>query len=128
MISYLAQIALELRALGFDEVVFDQFLFPDSTGYRFSSDRQEALSTAANTLSNTCGASYFAVSFVSRSSFQLPEGRSRLYLSDVQAGSVAAVAGNVTVPDTAINLVFLTEVHDTRYDVYSVLRPITAMK
>lgn len=128
VINYLAQIATELKSLGFDEVVFDQFLFPDSEGYRFSGDRQEALSTAANTLVTTCATNYFAVSFASRSTFQLPEGRSRLYLQNVEAGNVASVAGNVTVPDKAINLVFLTEVHDTRFDVYSVLRPITAMK
>lgn len=128
VVSYLAQIATELKTLGFDEVVFDQFLFPDSEGYRFSGDRQETLSTAANTLVSTCATNYFAVSFVSRSTFQLPEGRSRLYLQNVEAGSVAAVAEGVTVPDKAIQLVFLAEVHDTRFDVYSVLRPITAMK
>ena len=128
VISYLAQIAAELKGLGFDEVVFDQFLFPDSEGYRFSGDRQESLSAAANTLVGTCATNSFAVSFVSRATFQLPEGRSRLYLQNVEAGNVASVAGNVTVPDKAINLVFLTEVHDTRFDVYSVLRPITAMK
>lgn len=127
-ISYLAQIATELKSLGFDEVVFDQFLFPDSDGYRFGGDRQEALSTAANTLVSTCATNYFAVSFVSRSTFQLPEGRSRLYLQNVEAGNVASVASEVTVPDHAINLVFLTEVHDTRFDVYSVMRPITVMK
>lgn len=128
VISYLAQIAAELKDLGFDEVVFDQFLFPDSEGYRFSGDRQESLSAAANTLVSTCATNSFAVSFVSRATFQLPEGRSRLYLQNVEAGNVASVAGGVTVPDKAINLVFLTEVHDTRFDVYSVLRPITAMK
>ena len=128
VVTYLAQIALELKSLGFDEVVFDQFLFPESNGYRFGEDRQETLATAAKTLVDTCATNAFAVSFVSTSAFQLPESRSRLYLQNVEAGDVAAVAGDVTVPDTAINLVFLTEVHDTRFDVYGVLRPITAMK
>lgn len=127
-INYLAQIASELKSLGFNEVVFDQFIFPDSDGYRFSGDRQEALFNAANTLVSTCATNYFAVSFASRPTFQLPEGRSRLYLQDVEAGDVASVAGNITVPDKAINLVFLADVHDTRFDVYSVLRPVTAMR
>lgn len=126
--SYLVQIATELRSLGFDEVVFDQFLFPESTKYRFSGDRQTALTQAADSLIDTCATSSFAVSFVSTSGFQLPEGRCRLYLKDVDAGNVANVATSVAVPDNTIHLVFLTEFHDTRYDVYSVLRPITAMK
>ena len=128
VIAYLVQIATELRSMGFDEVVFDQFLFPDSKGYRFSGDKQEALATAAATLVEECGTNYFAVSFVSTSSFQLPEGRSRLYLWNVDAGDTQTVASSVAVPDSTIHLVFLTEFHDTRFDVYSVLRPITAMK
>lgn len=128
VISYLVQIATELRGMGFDEVVFDQFLFPDSTGYRFSGDRQEALATAASTLVEECSTTYFAVSFVSTSSLQLPEGRSRLYLQNVDAGNTESVASNLVVADKTINLVFLTEFHDTRFDAYSVLRPITAMK
>lgn len=128
VISYLVQIATELRSMGFDEVVFDQFLFPDSSGYRFSGDKQEALATAASTLVEECGTNYFAVSFVSTSSFQLPEGRSRLYLQGIDAGNTESVAANLAVADKTINLVFLTEFHDTRFDAYSVLRPITAIK
>lgn len=128
VMSYLVQITTELKSLGFDEVVFDQFCFPDSDGYRFGSDKQTALATAANTLVGTCATNSFAVSFISNTSLALPEGRCRLYLQNVEAGSAAGVAESVTVPDKAINLVFLTEVHDTRFDAYSVLRPITAMK
>jgi hypothetical protein len=126
--SYLVQIATELRGLGFDEVVFDQFLFPDSTKYRFSGEKQEALSQAADKLIDTCATSSFAVSFVSTEYFQLPEGRSRLYLRDVEPADLGKVSSTVAVPDNTIHLVFLTAYHDTRYDAYSVLRPITAMR
>lgn len=128
VISYLVQIATELKSMGFDEVVFDQFRFPDSDGYRFSQDKQQALADAASTLADTCATNAFCVSFVSTTSLQLPEKRCRLYLQGVDAGDVVSMAENVTVPDKTIQLVFLTEVHDTRYDAYSVLRPITAMK
>ena len=128
VITHLVQIATELRALGFDEVVFDQFLFPDSKGYRFSGDKQEALNTAAATLAENCVTQYFAVSFVSTSELAVPAERSRLYLKDVEAGRVDNEAAAVAVLDPAIHLVFLTEYHDTRYDAYGVLRPITAMK
>ena len=126
--SYLVQIATELRGLGFDEVVFDQFVFPDSTKYRFSGEKQEALNQAADKLVDTCATSSFAVSFVSTEYFQLPEGRSRLYLRDVEPADLGKVSSTVAVPDNTINLVFLTAYHDTRYDAYSVLRPITAMR
>ena len=126
--SYLVQIATELRGLGFDEVVFDQFVFPDSTKYRFSGDKQEALTQAADKLVDTCATSSFAVSFVSTQNFQQPEGRSRLYLTGVEPADLNKVASSVAVPDNIINLVFLTAYHDTRYDAYSVLRPITAMR
>ena len=126
--SYLVQIATELRGLGFDEVVFDQFVFPDSTKYRFSGEKQEALNQAADKLVDTCATSSFAVSFVSTEYFQLPEGRSRLYLRDVEPADLGKVSSTVAVPDNTINLVFLTAYHDTRYDTYSVLRPITAMR
>ena len=79
-------------------------------------------------MTENCATGSFAVSFVSTSSFTLPEGRGRLYLKDVDAGYVVSVADKVAVPDKLINLVFLTEYHDTRFDAYSVLRPITAMK
>jgi hypothetical protein len=39
----------------------------------------------------------------------------------LQAADAAQSSG---IADTAVNLVFLTELHDTRFDVYSVLRPI----
>ncbi len=128
VISYLAQIATELRIMGFDEVVFDQFLFPDSTGYRFNGTKSQALTNAAATLVDTCATKSFAVSFVSTQELQLPEGRCRLYMKNVDAGHVDDVMETVTVPDLTIHLVFLTEFHDTRYDVCGALRPVTAMK
>ena len=36
-----------------------------------------------------------------------------------------AVAETLTVPDKAINLVYLTDVGDTRFDAFGVLRPLT---
>lgn len=128
VIGYLAQIATELRTMGFDEVVFDQFLFPDSQYYRFDGNKTQALSKAAATLVETCGSKNFAVSFASTQDLELPEGRCRLYLRNVDAGQVDNVMEAVTVPDLTIHLVFLTEFHDTRYDECGALRPITAMK
>jgi hypothetical protein len=47
-------------------------------------------------------------------------------VENATATEAAAIARDSGIADTAINLVFLTENHDTRFDVYSVLRPLSA--
>lgn len=124
-VNYLMRIASELKELGFDEVVFSEFRFPDSDGYTFSGDRTEALTNAANTLVSTCATDSFAVSFSSTDrGFPLPEGRSRLYLTGVQAADVDDVAAEIQLEDKEIRLVFMAESNDTRFDLYSVMRPL----
>ena len=125
-ISYLVQIVNELKSLGFDEVVFEAFRFPDTQYMRFDGNKDEALATAAKTLVTTCTTDNFAVSFVQKAGFPLPEGRSRLYIEGAEAGAAATLAQETGLQNTAVNLVFLTEVHDTRFDAYSVLRPLDA--
>ena len=61
------------------------------------------------------------------SAFQIPEGRSRLYLENISAKTVDAIAATVQVPNTITNLVFVATTNDTRYDAYSALKPITLM-
>ena len=124
-VSYLVEIVTELKSLGFDEVVFDEFRFPDTDNLKFSGDKLEVLNNTAKTLVTTCATNNFAISFVSGvSGFALPEGRCRLYVTGAAATQVADIAANSGVADNTINLVFLTEVHDTRFNDYSVLRPI----
>ena len=73
-----------------------------------------------------CGSSRFAVSFVvSDSEFALPAGRTRIYLEGITASEAKQQAEKATVPDNLINLGFITDLKDSRFDNYSVLRPIT---
>ena len=124
-VTYLVEIVTELRSLGFDEVVFDNYCFPPTQELKFSGDRAEALNTTANTLVATCADQSFAVSFVAGAEGLLPvSGRSRLYMTDVAAIQAAQVAEASGVEDPAIGLVFLTENHDTRFNEFSVLRPL----
>lgn len=125
-ISYLVQIINELKELGFDEVVLYDFYFPKTDSIVFKADKTEALSSAARTLVTTCATDYFAVSFVMDTDFTLPEGRCRMYKRDVSAAEAAGIAGASGLADPAVRLVFLTENHDTRFDSYSVLRPLSA--
>lgn len=125
-LSYLTQIIVELRSLGFDEVVLDDFCFPqNTTSIMINGDRTELLTKAADVLLSACATDSFAVSFVKTENFTPPQGRSRLYLTGMDASQAADAAQNSGVADTAINLVFLTELHDTRFNVYSVMRPLS---
>ena len=85
------------------------------------------MSTTAALLVQNCSAANFAVSFTGQSaSFPLPEGRCRLYIQDAAAADAATIAQESGLADPAVYLVFVTEFHDTRFDAYSVLRPLAA--
>ena len=124
-LSYLTQIIMELKNLGFDEVVLEDFCFPETTSILVNGDKAELLTNAANILLSACATDRFAVSFVKTADFTMPQGRTRLYLTGMDASQAASAAQNSGVADTAVNLVFLTELHDTRFNVYSVLRPLS---
>lgn len=123
--SYLTGIANELRALGFNEVVFLDFHFPDTENIVFSGDKAQALTNAAQTLVDNCGTRSFAVSFEGGEGFVPPEGRSRVYVTGSDALGAKTIAESSGVADVTINLVFVTDLYDTRFDEYSVLRPLS---
>ena len=123
--SYLTDIATELRIKGFDEIVFTDFCFPDSPEIEFSGNKVTAVQEAADTLVESCASDRFAVSFLATdSTIQPVTGRSRLYITNVAAENAATAAAAYAVEDPAVNLVFLTDSYDTRYENYSVLRPM----
>lgn len=126
-ISYLIQIINELKALGFDEVVLDGFQFPNTSNVVFSGNKTETLANCARQLVDACATDSFAVSFsVESSTFVLPEGRCRMYLENVEASKAKSQAEKSGIEDVTINLVFLTETQDTRFNAYSVLRPLSS--
>lgn len=125
-INYLVNIINELKKLGFDEVVFYDFCFPETDGIVFKQDKTEALTNTAQLLVDTCATDTFAISFVGKPDFPLPDGRSRLYMEGVEAAQAAALAGQTGLEDPSVYLVFLTDLHDTRFDAYSVMRPLSA--
>lgn len=124
-LTYLIQITKELRDLGFDEVVFQDFYVPESNKIVFDADRKEAVEAAAATLVTACATDHFTVSFLAyRPDLILPEDNCRLYLAAVAAVEVQDVLAQVTATDTLRNVVFLAETNDTRYDVCGTLRPL----
>lgn len=126
-LNWVSSIVLELRNKGFNEVLLTDFQFPDSDQYIFDGDKNEALLKAVDTLMETCGNEKFVLSFsVTDPAFALPEGRSRLYLENVDPKSVGATAAKATITNPEIRLVFIAETNDTRFNDYSVFRSIRA--
>ena len=124
-VAYLIQLLTELRRMGFDEVVFSDYRFPETDKIVFSGDKMTALTATAATLVKACATERFCVSFTrSYADLSLPAGRTRLYLTGISATNAAAMAEKTGFTDPSIQLVFLTELDDTRYDEFCVLRPI----
>ena len=123
--SWISSVVLELRDMGFNEVLLTDFRFPKSDKYIFTGDKVAALQTAAATLVSSCAADDFTLSFgVDDPTFALPQGRCRMYLTGVTANGIGQTVSQVTVEDPAVQLAFIAETGDTRYDDYSVLRSL----
>ncbi len=126
-ITYLTSIVKELQGLGFDEVVFTDFRFPNTEEISFEGNRAETIIDAAKSMVTSCATDTFTVSFASSDpNFPIPGGRSRLYLTGVDAANVQSTVDSVPVQDKQIHLVLLTDSNDTRFDTFNVVRPITA--
>ncbi len=125
VINHLSSMILELRDMGFDEVLLDNFRFPVSDQYIFDGDKPAALQTCVEKLVEACASDNFVISFcVEDPAFPLAEGRTRLYLNNIDPSNIGRQVSLATVADPEIRLVFLCETGDTRYDEYSVLRSI----
>lgn len=122
-LNYLVQVITELRNLGFDEVMLYDFRFPNTDKIRFQGDKAEALQNAAATLAQACTTDTFALSFVS-SQITLPEGRCRLYAEGIPASDIPGFVSGLNLTDPVAQVVFLTDLLDTRFEAYSVLRPL----
>lgn len=126
-LDYLTRITLELRLMGFDEVVYTNFRFPNTDQIIFEGDKAQALADAAAALAKDCTTDRFFLSFTSADpAFPLPEGNCRLYLHDIPAANIYDTVDSSVVEDPSLQLLFLTTLNDTRYDEYCVLRPLSS--
>ncbi len=125
VLSYLIQITRELQRMGFDEVVFKDFCFPDTDKLSFEGDRDQVIAKAAKTLVTACASDSFLISFQTYDpGFPLPEGNCRLYLQDVAAADAESILAASGLENAAKRIVFLAETNDTRYDAAGTLRPL----
>ena len=124
-VGWLTSIILELRGLGFDEVVLDEFMVPAGQRVVYNGDVTTDLSETAARLLNNVTTNSFTLSFcVPSINFTLPEGRCRMFLSGVPARDVEITAAQAAITDPQIRLVFVADSKDTRYDTYGVVRII----
>lgn len=126
-ILWLQEIILELKNLGFDEVVLSEYRIPNTENIVFKEDRAETIKKTAQTLVTTCATDSFAVSFLvdDGTSFPMPDGRTRIYLQNVGPKNVDAVVALLNFENPESKIVFMCNTNDTRYDEYSVMRPIS---
>jgi len=125
--EYLVAIAQELAAMGFDEVVFDDFRIPDSQNIIYSSEltREDAAVEAAAALKDLLSADGIRVSFNS-SNAGVAEASDRVFLVTDNGSAVAELVSGLqdSVEDPAAQIVFLTASRDTRFEGYGILRPL----
>ena len=126
----LTDICTELWGMGFREVVFDGFYFPESANidYDGTVSRREVTTAAANALLTAFSDTPLILSFdITDCLDTYPQvtGTLRRYLEASDGGQVSSIvaanAADLTTPAT--QLVFLTDSRDTRFSEYGVLRP-----
>ncbi|MGM9650455.1 MAG: putative glycoside hydrolase [Faecousia sp.] len=130
VVAYLKQIAKELSSKGFKEIVFDDFYFPDSGQIVYTSEKtkSELIQDTASELQNFFNSSNVTISFGNPAPDFTPEGDgSHLFISDVDGSNVNSVIASYSgLSDAKKQLVFLTASRDTRFEGYSLLRPLLA--
>ena len=128
--AWITSAVLELKNMGFHEVMLSNFRFPTSDAYIYTGDKTAALQNAMqNLLTSTASDSgTFTLSFGTNDpTLSLIDGaRSRIYFEGIDAANVESTVNQSTVADKASQIVFLATTNDTRFDSYSVLRPLTA--
>ena len=129
-ISRLESFCIELQALGFREVVLDNYKFPTSEYIVYDQTERTThmvLGDTINRLQSDMNALGMLVSITLEAGMPFP-GESvtgRLYFRMNSGANVASVAEAYSTVVESVNeqLVFLTESHDTRFSEYGVLIP-----
>ena len=127
--GFLSSIAIELSDLGFDEVVFDDFYFPDSEAIAWngSVSKEDAVLNAAKSITDNMQGVNIHVSFGS-SAPAMAAYAYRLYIRTDDPTQVMTVMDSMqeVMTDIPAQVVFVTSSRDTRFAQCSVLLPLLA--
>lgn len=129
VLSYLMQIARELSSLGFSEVAYSDFVFPDSSNISYVSDltKDELIANAASELSAFFTGSNLIISYVTDGMvFPAEVCRGRLYITDADGSKVEKYVQAYDETTGIKELVFLANSRDSRFNDYAMLRPLIA--
>ena len=127
MADYLVSIARELTALGFDEVVFQNFDFPTSTNVHYTRDipGAEATLTCAETVARRLATYGVKVSFQSADpAIEALSARAFLPAETGMEAVELAKARDEFLNGDDGKMVFLTDSRDTRFQPYGKLAPL----
>lgn len=126
-LSYLTQIVRELSSLGFREVAFSDFRFPESNKINYRSDKTGAqlVAEAAEHLTALFESSNVTVSFVTDGSdFDLSCVRGRVYVSEADGTNPDTYLQTFSAFSNIKETVFLCSSRDVRFEGKAVLRPL----
>lgn len=123
--SYLLAQARELAELGFSEICFAGFDFPETSGLVYEGDGAQAVRTLAENLSRTLRQENISVSFLSEDD-AVTVLSSRVYITARDGGSILSAAERYCAlfPDDNSRLFFRTKSHDTRFQKYGTVAPL----
>lgn len=125
--GYLSSIALELSGLGFDEVLFDQFYFPDSDRISWTGNvtKQEAILDAADNLSANLLNQPVRLCLGTNDP-EVAAYAGRVFITTNNASQIDSdvTALSDVLADTAAQIVYITDSRDTRFDACGAMRPL----
>ena len=125
--GYLTSIALELADLGFDEVLFDDFYFPDSDriSWTGSVTKQEAVLDAADNLSANLLNQSIRLD-LGTSDPEVAAYASRVFIETNNASQIDSDKETLAdaITDPAAGIVYITDSRDTRFDACGAMRPL----
>lgn len=125
--SYLMQIARELSGMGFREIAFSEFRFPESNSIVYSSDKTstEILRETASELTSFFTGSNLTISFETEATdFPVDACTGRLYIPNVDGSQVERYVQLYGTSTSLSELVFLATSRDTRFENQAILRPL----
>ena len=127
-VSRLMQMALDLGELGFREVCFTEFKFPEGDNYRYDSDlpKDQIIRNDVEKLTALMAGSDILISFlVEGTGFPTDVAAGRVYVADVDGTQVDKYANSYEEQSGAKEVVFLTSSKDERFQDQAVLKPLT---
>lgn len=127
--TYLMDTVRELADLGFEEVAFTNFAFPDASSIVYSSElsRTEVIEQAAGDLTAMAQGSGVTISFVTEATdFPHRLASGRIYVPNVDGSKVERYAQSYRDLGNMKELVFMANSRDTRFEGYAQLRPLLA--